>query len=363
MDLKRLVIPDKESKRSGAAWKIVVLCLVCAACGYILATLTNGPDRTAGQENANSSAGSANTHNKSRSFTAGGWIEVASPAWPIVVTCRISERLESLSVREGQTVEPGKVIATMYDKDIRSRLDLARAELKLAQKKLEKFRAGFRKEDIAAAKAKAEEAAEKLRIARSVYEASKSLDAGAISREALDKDLSAYKQAEAAYAAAAAELNKYRAGYRVEEIAMAQAEMENARSKVALAERELDYCTITAPDTGSKLRVFRVLHHVGQWIDASKQPDLVWLYDPGQMQARVDVRQPDIMSVTVGQDVEVVTEANPEKRYRGTVLRIDPLAELAKNTVTVRVKIDDPDDLLFPEMVAQITFLQKGEEK
>jgi len=104
--------------------------------------------------------------------------------------------------------------------------------------------------------------------------------------------------------------------------------------------------------------VLKVLHRVGEWVDAQKHPSLVWLYDPKQMQVRVDVRQPDVTSVAVGQTVEVVTEANPSKKYKGTVLRIDPLAELSKNTVTVRARIEDPDDLLYPEMVAQITFLQ-----
>jgi hypothetical protein len=71
----------------------------------------------------------------------------------------------------------------------------------------------------------------------------------------------------------------------------------------------------------------------------------------------VDVAQPNIRFVKTGGAVEVRTEVNPQKSYAGTVLRLEPLAELAKNTVTVRIKIREPDERLFPEMVANVNFL------
>ncbi len=42
--------------------------------------------------------------------------------------------------------------------------------------------------------------------------------------------------------------------------------------------------------------------------------------------------------------------------------RQEPLATLAKNTITVRIAIVDPDELLFPEMVAHATFMRDGPE-
>ena len=71
---------------------------------------------------------------------------------------------------------------------------------------------------------------------------------------------------------------------------------------------------------------------------------------------RLDVAQGQISQVQPGGRVVVRTEAHPRREYHGRVARIEPLAELAKNTLTVRVTLEDPDDRLFPEMVAHATF-------
>ena len=290
-------------------------------------------------------------------FTAGGWIEASTPAYPIVVTCRISERLTELLVHQGQMVEPNEVIARLYDRDVQSRLAVARARHEAAKRTLDKLRAGFRREDVLAAEAKAAETEERVRIAKANHERSKGLKPGAISKEELDKEYSAVRKSEAEHAAAVAQLTKQKAGYRREDIAAAEASVNEAASVVDLAELELSYCTISASDVGRPLRVLKVLHHVGEWIDAKKEPALAWLYDPKDMQVRVDVTQSNIRAVEVGAEAVVATEADRARKYQGRVLRAEPLAELAKNTVTVRVKIDDPDALLFPEMVAHVTFL------
>ena len=358
MNLNRLKIPESPQHAGRKRWKTALLCIVCLAIGFAASYGWNRykhPDTlkvdTVLVQGASSS--------RARQFTAGGWIEVATPAWPLVVSARISERLDTLSVRQGQTLKPGQVIATLYDKDVRTRLALGRAEAQAADTNLQKLKAGYRKEDIEAAGARLDEAAEIERIAKANYERSKALPAGAISAESLDNDLSTFKKASAVSAQLRAELAKMKAGYRTEDIAVAQAKLTAANSRVELTERELSYCTIAAPESDRPLRVLKVLHRIGEWINAAKAPELISLYDPKEMQVRVDVTQANIRSIVVGKPAIVVTEANPERRYSGTVLRAEPLAELAKNTVTVRVKINDPDEMLFPEMVARITFLSE----
>jgi len=356
MNLNRLKIPESPQPVRGRRLKTLVLCVLCLAIGFFASQALyyfNAPQTLKVETALVQTAGAS----RARQFTAGGWIEVARPAWPVVVTCRISERLETLSVREGQTLKSGQVIATLYDKDVRTRLALADAEVEAAARGLDKLLAGFRKEDIDAAAARVAEALELERIAKANHERSKALPPGAISKENLDKDLSAFKKAQAVTAQLQAELAKMKAGYRAEDIAVARARLAAAPQRVELSKRELSYCTITAPQTDRPLRVLKVLHRVGEWINAGKAPELVWLYDPKEMQVRVDVTQANIESIVVGKPAVVVTDANPERHYDGTVLRAEPLAELAKNTVTVRVKINDPDELLFPEMIARITFL------
>jgi len=356
VDLDRLKIADQQDAPQGRWWRTLLLCVICTAAGSIATALVNGwrggaalRVRTVVVRPAPSARG--------QRFTAGGWIEATTPAYPIVVTCRISERLTELLVHQGQMVEPKAVIARLYDRDIKSRLAVARARHEAAKRTLDKLRAGFRREDVLAAEAKVAERQERVRIAKANHERSKGLKPGAISKEELDKEYSAVRRSEAEHAAAVAELAKQKAGYRREDIAAAEASVNEAAALVDLAELELSYCTISAPDVGRPLRVLKVLHHVGEWIDAKKEPALVWLYDPKDMQVRVDVTQANIKAVEVGAEALVATEADRARKYQGRVLRAEPLAELAKNTVTVRVKIEDPDELLFPEMVAHVTFL------
>ncbi len=361
VDLDRLKIPEATHRRRGGRVVVVTLCILCLAIGFGASRLygrwsgTGGP-KVAAVVVRTGRAGAG------QQFTAGGWIEVATPTYPIIVSARVAETIEKLHVKEGDLVEPGQELAWLYDGDIRRRLAVAEAERAAALAVVAKLKAGFRTEDIDAGKAAEALAAEKERIAKANYRRSRSAPPGAISAETLDIELAVYKQAEAAHAAAGAALAKLEAGPRVEDIAAAEAKASEAAAHVALAEQELSYCTIVAPDRGTRLRVLRVLQHVGRKVNAGERSALLWLYDPADMQVRVDVTQTSIRSVRIGGEVIVTTEARPERRYKGTVRRIEPLAELAKNTITVRVAIADPDEMLFPEMVAQINFLSVGEE-
>jgi RND family efflux transporter MFP subunit len=240
---------------------------------------------------------------------------------------------------------------------------LAEARLESARQQHALMKAGPRQEEIRAAEGRLAEADEQIRLARANVDRSRGLAPGALSAEQLDAERSALGRAEAARTQALAELDRLRTGYRAEEVAMAAAAEAAAVADADLARRGLDYCTLRAPDGDRPFRVLRVLRAVGAWInpDKAEEAAVLSLYDPKAMQVRVDVTQPNLRAVTVGGKASVVTEASPGRTYSGTVLRAEPMAVLAKNTVTVRVRIEDPDDLLYPDMVAQVTFQRPGE--
>lgn len=160
-------------------------------------------------------------------------------------------------------------------------------------------------------------------------------------------------------ARARAELEKLRAGYRAEDVAAAEAALKEARVVREQAERDLEYCTLRSPADLPELRVLKVHHPTGARVAPGPGGDIVSLYDPTNVQVRVDVDQARIKGIRKGTPVRIVTEADPSRRYSGRVLRVEPLADLAKNTISVRVAIEDPDLMLFPEMVARVTFLDE----
>jgi RND family efflux transporter MFP subunit len=340
----------------------VLACAACFAAGILAARLI-APAATSGSSRIRTFVVRPPSASAGRGFTAGGWIEAQAPFHPVVVGARIPERLEELLVREGQDVQPEAVVARLFDRDMKSRLALAEARLESARQQHALLKAGPRVEEIRAAEARLADADEAVRLARATVERSRGLPAGALSAEQLDTERAAQARAEAARAQALAELDRLKNGYRVEEVAAARAAEAAAAAEVDLARRNLEACTLRAPASERPLRVLRVLRPVGSWIplDKADETAVLSLYDPKAMQVRVDVTQPNLRAVTVGGKAAVVTEANPARTYQGTVLRCEPMAVLAKNTVTVRVRIEDPDDLLFPDMVAQVTFLRSGE--
>jgi HlyD family secretion protein len=83
----------------------------------------------------------------------------------------------------------------------------------------------------------------------------------------------------------------------------------------------------------------------------------VHLYDPAHLQVRVDIPLADAAAVGVDQRAEVVISALPDRRFQGRVSRLVHEANLQKNTVEVKVAIEEPLPLLKPEMLARVHFL------
>jgi multidrug efflux pump subunit AcrA (membrane-fusion protein) len=83
---------------------------------------------------------------------------------------------------------------------------------------------------------------------------------------------------------------------------------------------------------------------------------VVRLYDPAKLQVRVDVPLADVAKIGVGTRAEISTEALPEKTFTGTVTRVVHEANIQRNTVQVKVAIQDPVPTLKPEMLTRVRF-------
>jgi multidrug efflux pump subunit AcrA (membrane-fusion protein) len=78
------------------------------------------------------------------------------------------------------------------------------------------------------------------------------------------------------------------------------------------------------------------------------------VYDPASLQIRADIPLADAARVGVGQTADIVVDLLPETVFRGTVTRFVHRADLAKNTVEAKIRIDDPSPLLKPDMLARV---------
>jgi HlyD family secretion protein len=85
------------------------------------------------------------------------------------------------------------------------------------------------------------------------------------------------------------------------------------------------------------------------------------IFDPQQIQAWVDLNQRDSGTVFTGQDVELTTDADPQRPITGVVKQIMPQANLQKNTVQVKITIPDPPADFRPELSVKVVFLPPEE--
>jgi RND family efflux transporter MFP subunit len=76
-----------------------------------------------------------------------------------------------------------------------------------------------------------------------------------------------------------------------------------------------------------------------------------------KMEVETDVAENLLSRITIGQPAEISVSAVPNKHYRGKLRQIIPMGDRTRGTVKVKVEILDPDDSLFPELVATVHFL------
>lgn len=165
--------------------------------------------------------------------------------------------------------------------------------------------------------------------------------------------------AQASYDAYESAYETAKAGVAVGEAAIlqAQAALSQAEKSLWRARRNLEYCTITSPITGTVIdrRV-----SIGQTVASGLNTPSLFLIakDLRRMQVWVAVNEADIARVYPGQPVTFTVDALPDQTFRGTVFRIRPNASMTQNVVTFTVEIaaDNAERRLRPYLTANVRF-------
>jgi len=84
---------------------------------------------------------------------------------------------------------------------------------------------------------------------------------------------------------------------------------------------------------------------------------VVDLADLTDLQVELDISQIDFARLKAGQRAEIIPDAYPNLRFNGFIEEIAPEANRAKSTVQVKVKVENPNEQLRPEMNARVNFL------
>lgn len=134
-------------------------------------------------------------------------------------------------------------------------------------------------------------------------------------------------------------------------------EVDNAYANLNNAQKQVADGSILSPVTGV---VANKAATIGQVV--SPGTTLLTVEQIDQVYVVVNVEQKDIAAAKLGAAVTVAVDAYPDQAFKGTVAVINPVAGSESRMFRVKIKVDNPEQLLKPGMFAQAT-LTSGEPK
>lgn len=276
---------------------------------------------------------------------------------------RVAGRLAALEVDEGDMIKSGEPLGLLDNAPFQIAVRQAQANADAAQAQYDLIIAGYRDEEIAQAAAQVDSAQSAYDYAQSFYQRQQGMWAThAVSANDLQNARVASEQAKAALTAAKDKLRQYRSGNRPQEIAQAQAVLQQANAELAQAQLNLQDTTLLAPADGTIL-VRSVepgtLLNAGSTVLTLALTRPVWI--------RAYVSEAHLGQAQPGREVLIYTDSRPDKPYRGKIGFVSPTAEFTPKTVEtpdlrtdlvyrLRIIVTDADDILRQGMPVTLMF-------
>jgi multidrug efflux pump subunit AcrA (membrane-fusion protein) len=170
-----------------------------------------------------------------------------------------------------------------------------------------------------------------------------------------DQSDASLAKAEAALADAQKEVDLRVNGPDADELALAQARLDNAKSAVKAAERSLANMELRAPFAGTVADLNGLA--IGQWITSGRTAVTLADFSEWYVETK-DLNELDVVNVSVGQKVTARPDALPDAAAAGVVTAIKPVSNERSGDVlyTVRIRLSDPDERLRWGMTVQVEF-------
>jgi HlyD family secretion protein len=276
-----------------------------------------------------------------------------------LISFKVQGRVIDLPIEEGQEVKPGQLLARLDDADYQQKLRIDAANVHVRESNLALALAGSREQEIKAAQETMAEAQADFQQKKLDNERAQRL----FSRDAIsaqDKDLAetAMKRSQAAFQAAQQRYSQALEGSRKEDIAIARANVQQARANLGLSRVNLDYTVLRAPSDG----VITVRQAELGEVVVPGTP-IVTLADLDHIWLRAYIAETDLGRIHWGQDATITTDTYTGKQYHGRVSFISSTAEFTPKSVQtykervtlvyrVKIDIDNPNHELKPGMPA-----------
>lgn len=230
-------------------------------------------------------------HVEARALTR--WLPLSGTLQPLnqtTLTSNVSGEIRQVTVREGDAVRTGQVLVRFDTADLEARLtdrlgtlQASRAQLALAEKTREQNQLLLKQKFI--------------------------------SQNAFDS----------------AESN----------LSVTQGTLKSNQAQVELARNALNYAVVAAPLSGTVAK-----RYVQPGQKVSLDAPLVSIVDLAQMELQAMVPANDIPELAIGMKVDLVIDGFGERRFTGTIERINPTTEAGTRAILVFIRIPNPDGAL-----------------
>jgi len=279
----------------------------------------------------------------------------------IAVGAKVMGRVAWIGVEKGDTVQGGQVLVRLEASEFRAQVNQAQANFAASQARLDKLRTGSRPEEKLKDRAAVLQAEANLKNAEAEYQRTESLFRSGVSSKAeYDRALAQRDSAAAMVQSARQASAMTDIGPRKEEIRAAEAEVQQMKAALDYANTQLAATEIKAPVSGTVLE--RTVEP-GEMVSPSAfggsgaRTSVVDLADLTDLQVELDISQSEFARLKMSQRAEIIPDAYPNLRFSGFIEEIAPEANRAKSTVQVKVKVENPNEQLRPEMNARVNFL------
>jgi HlyD family secretion protein len=260
------------------------------------------------------------------------------------VTSQTTSRIESIAVREGDTVKAGQILVRLRDEEAAAALrqaDAAVHEASLRLRQIQTVASTVSEQVLEQAKAADQQAQLEFGRAREL------LGKGFVSQSRVDDAQRAALASRAAMLAASAQAE----GNRAEgvERSSAQARLDQALAAQRAAAVRLDQLSLRAPVAAT---VIARAADPGDTAQAGRSLLTLVSGDETRIQASVDEK--NLKLLQLGQQASASADAYPERRFAARLTYIAPAVDPQRGTVDLRLQVDPPVDFLRTDMTVSV---------
>lgn len=310
--------PDQRAggPRRRWPWLVGILLVLGAAAGAALVLNSRAVEvETVAAQPAGGGDGSAAV------LDAAGYVTARREA---TVSSKVTGKLASVSIEEGEHVQEGQVLARLDDTDQQAQLALARAQVAAARSQLGSLQAQL------------EQARRDLKRQRALgsrgLAAQQALEDAATSVDSLSAQLTAQRS----------------------QVAVAEAQLHIARVNQEDTVIRAPFAGVVVAKAAQPGEIVSPMSAGGGYT----RTGICTVVDMSSLEIEVDVNEAYINRVRPGQQVTAVLDAYPDWKIPAEVIAIVPTADRSKATVKVRIALKTRDQRIVPDMGIRVSFLE-----